>query len=71
MLINLLNQEGIYLEVDCVTHGKIKVSSNAVEDNLQSSTEAGNSNIDTQTNNMICRQYHSKESLTARACRRE
>ena len=52
-LINALNQEGIDLEVDCGTSGKRKPSSNAAEDNLQSSNEAGNNNIDTQTNNMV------------------
>ena len=53
MLINLLNQEGIDIEEDCGTRGEGKSSSNAEEDNLQSSNEAGNNNIDTQSNNMV------------------
>ena len=52
-LINVLNQEGIDLEANCGISGKIKASSNTVEDHLKSSTEAGNSHIDTQTNNMV------------------
>ena len=43
--INALNQEGIDLEVDCGKSGKKKSWSNTAEDNLQSSTEAGNNNI--------------------------
>ena len=53
MLINTLNQEGIDIEEECGTSGKIKASSNAAEENLESSTEAGNNNIDTQFNNMV------------------
>ena len=52
-LINSLNQEGIDLEEDCGTSGKGKSSINAAEENLQSSTEAGNTNINTQNNNMV------------------
>ena len=52
-LINALNQEGIDLEADCGTSGKKKVSSNTVEENLKNINEAGNNNIDTQTNNMV------------------
>ena len=52
-LINILNQEGIDLEADFGTSGKRKESSNAVEENLQSSTEAGNNNIDIQSNKMV------------------
>ena len=52
-LINALNQEDIDIEADVGTSGKKKSSINAVEDNLQSSTEAGNNNIDTQSNNMV------------------
>ena len=56
-LINELNQEGIGLKVDCGTSVKRKSSSNAAEDNLQSSTELGNNNIDTHTNNMVVDNY--------------
>ena len=52
-LINSLNQEGIDLEAECGTSGKRKASSNVAKENLQSSTASGNSNIDTQTNNMV------------------
>ena len=45
--INLLNQESIDLEVDYGTSDKRKASSNAAEDNFQSSTEVGNHNDDT------------------------
>ena len=51
--VNALNQEVIDLEKDCGTSGKRKASSNVVEENLQSITEAGNNNIDTQSNNMV------------------
>ena len=34
MLINALNQEGIYIEAYCGTSGKKKASSTAAEDNL-------------------------------------
>ena len=53
ILINTLNQEGIDIEKYCGTSGKRKVSSNVAEDNFQSSTEAVNNNIDTQSNNMV------------------
>ena len=52
-LINVLNQESIDLEEYCCKSGKRKASSNAAEENLQSSTKSGNNNIDTQTNNMV------------------
>ena len=53
MLINELNQEGINLEEYYGKGGKIKASINAAEDNLKSSTEAKNNNIDTQSNNIV------------------
>ena len=37
----------IDIEADYGISGKIKASSNAAEENFQSSTEAGNNNIDT------------------------
>ena len=33
-LINVLNQEGVDIEEDCGTSGKIKPASNAAEDNF-------------------------------------
>ena len=52
-LINILNLDGIDLEAYCGTRRKRNASSNAAEENLQSSTEAGNINIDTHTNSIV------------------
>ena len=52
-LIHELNQEGIDIYSYCGTSGERKDSSNGAEDNLKSSTEAGNNNINTQTNKMV------------------
>ena len=53
ILINALNQEGIDIEEDCGKSEKRKASRNAAENNWQSSTEVGNSNIYIQSNNIV------------------